>query len=64
MTQLFAYEVPLYMALLGPALLAGTWSISGISLFYHQHPALILVNIPALLVSARHRAGKAGARAV
>ncbi len=58
MTQLFAYEVPLYMALLGPALLAGTWSISGISLFYHQHPALILVNIPALLVSFVTAQGK------
>jgi NADH-quinone oxidoreductase subunit H len=58
MTQLFAYEVPLYMALLGPALLAGTWSISGISLFYHQHPALLLVNIPALLVSIVTAQGK------
>ncbi len=58
MTQLFAYEVPLYMALLGPALLAGSWSISGISLFYHQHPALLLVNIPALLVSLVTAQGK------
>jgi len=58
MTQLFAYEVPLYMALLGPALLAGTWSISGISQFYHQHPALILVNLPALAVSLITAQGK------
>ncbi len=58
MTQLFAYEVPLYMALLGPALLAGTWSISGITLFYHQHPALLLVNIPALVVSLITAQGK------
>ena len=50
MTQLFAYEVPFYMSLLGPALLAGTWSISGISQFYHDNPLLILVNLPALLV--------------
>ena len=28
LTQLFAYEVPLFMAILGPALLAGTWSLS------------------------------------
>ncbi len=58
MTQLFAYEVPLYMALLGPALLAGTWSISGITQFYHQHPALLLVNIPAFLVSIITAQGK------
>ena len=58
MTQLFAYEVPLYMALLGPALLAGSWSISDISLFYHQHPALILVNIPAFIVSLITAQGK------
>ena len=58
MTQLFAYEVPLYMALLGPALLAGSWSISDISLFYHQHPALILVNIPAFFVSLITAQGK------
>ncbi len=58
MTQLFAYEVPLYMALLGPALLAGTWSISGITQFYHQHPALLLVNIPAFCVSLITAQGK------
>ena len=58
MTQLFAYEVPLYMALLGPALLAGSWSISDITLFYHQHPALILVNLPGLAVSLITAQGK------
>jgi len=29
-TQLFLYEVPFFLAMLGPALAAGTWSISGI----------------------------------
>ena len=29
-TQLFIYEVPFYLAMLAPALMAGTWSISGI----------------------------------
>ena len=37
-TQLFAYEVPLFMALLGPALLAGSWSISEIAMFYYKNP--------------------------
>ena len=58
MTQLFAYEVPFYMALLGPAILAGTWSISGIVAFYHAHPLLLLVNIPGLLVSLFSAQGK------
>ncbi len=58
MTQLFAYEVPFYMALLGPALLAGTWSISGMAVFYHENPWLILVNLPGLLVSIFAAQGK------
>jgi len=58
MTQLFAYEVPFYMALLGPAILAGTWSISGISEFYHQNPWLILFNLPGLVVSVFSAQGK------
>jgi NADH-quinone oxidoreductase subunit H len=30
-TQLFVYEVPLFVALLGPAIAAGTWSVSGVA---------------------------------
>jgi NADH-quinone oxidoreductase subunit H len=37
-TQLFAYEVPLFLALLSPALLADSWSISGIAAYYQAHP--------------------------
>lgn len=51
LTQMFAYEVPLFMAFLSPAILAGTWSISGISAFYAAHPLFTLINIPAFLVS-------------
>ena len=58
MTQLFAYEVPLYMCLLGPALLANTWSISGIAAFYQQHPALALFNLPGLFVAIFAAQGK------
>ena len=58
MTQLFAYEVPFYMALLGPAVLAGTWSLSGISEFYHAHPWLLLANIPGLIVCVFAAQGK------
>jgi NADH-quinone oxidoreductase subunit H len=45
LTQLFAYEVPLLLAILGPALLAGNWSLSGINQFFLVHPQLMLVNI-------------------
>lgn len=58
MTQLFAYEVPMYMALLGPALLAGTWSVSGITAFYHTHPLLSLLNLPGLFVAIVAAQGK------
>ena len=57
-TQLFAYEVPMYMALLGPALLANTWSISGITAFYHAHPLLSLLNLPGLFVAVVAAQGK------
>ncbi len=45
LTQLFAYEVPLLLSLLGPALLSGSWSLSGISQFFVENPAMLPVNI-------------------
>jgi NADH-quinone oxidoreductase subunit H len=54
LTQLFASEVPLFMAILGPAVLAGNaseWSLSGISAFYSLHPLYILINLPAFIVA-------------
>jgi NADH-quinone oxidoreductase subunit H len=57
-TQLFAYEVPLFMSLLGPAILAGSWSVSGIAEFYSQNPWLALVNIPGFIVAIIAMQGK------
>jgi NADH-quinone oxidoreductase subunit H len=51
LTQLFAYEVPLLLSLLGPGLLAGTWSVSGINVFFLHHPELLAVNIIGFLVA-------------
>jgi len=51
LTQMFAYEVPMFLALLAPTLLSGTWSISGNTAYYAAHPAQVLVNLPALLVT-------------
>ena len=44
-TQLFAYEIPLFIALLAPSLLANTWSISGMARYYSAHPWLWPVNL-------------------
>ena len=57
-TQLFSYEVPLFMALLTPALLANTWSLSGITQYYAAHPLYILINIPAFIVAVIACQGK------
>ena len=37
LTQLFAYEAPFLLALLGPAIVAGSWSIKDISTFAESH---------------------------
>lgn len=37
LTQLFSYEAPFMLALLGPALVAGSWQISTINAFTSQH---------------------------
>lgn len=42
-TQLFSYEVPYFLALLAPALLLGTWSISKLINYQVNHFWLILV---------------------
>lgn len=51
LTQLFAYEVPLLIALMGPALLSGTWSISEITAFFVKNPSLLVVNTIGFLVA-------------
>ncbi len=57
-TQLFAYEVPLFMGILAPALLADTWSLGDISKFYSAHPWLWLCNIIGFVVSLIALLGK------
>lgn len=42
-TQLFAYEVPFFLALLGPAIIANSWSIIDIVSFQSNHFWLILI---------------------
>jgi NADH-quinone oxidoreductase subunit H len=59
-TQLFAYEVPLFLSVLGPALLAGTWSLKGIATFYSspEHWYLTLFNVIGFGVSLIAMLGK------
>jgi NADH-quinone oxidoreductase subunit H len=57
-TQLFAYEIPLLLAILAPAMLAGTWSISEISAFYSVHPHLALLNTGGFVVAVVALLGK------
>lgn len=44
-TQLFAYEIPLFTSLLAPAILANTWSLSGIAAYYAAHPWYMFFNL-------------------
>jgi len=50
LTQLFAYEVPLLMSVMGPAILSGSWSLSGIAAFYAANPAFSLLSLIGLAV--------------
>ena len=56
--QMFAYEIPLFLALLAPALLANTWSLSEMAQFYGDHPAYAAFNVVALVVALVALLGK------
>lgn len=51
LTMLFAYEVPLFLAVLSPAVLAGSWRLAEIAAFYQTKPLLILPNLLGFLVA-------------
>ena len=51
LTQLFAYEVPLFLSILASALLADTWSLSGMVTFYSHHLGYWFCNIIGFVVS-------------
>jgi len=57
-TQLFAYEVPLFLVILAPGILAGTWSLSGMAEFYSQNPLLCLTNVVGFFVALIALQGK------
>lgn len=56
--QLFAYEVPLFMSILASALLADTWSLRDMAVFYTRHPYYFLFNLIGFGVSLVALLGK------
>lgn len=58
LTQLFAYEVPLFMGILSSALLADTWSLQGMAEFYTAHPWFWMFNLLGFGVSLVSLLGK------
>lgn len=58
LTQLFAYEVPLMLALIGPAILAGSWSLTEISAFFAAKPYLIPTQLLGFLAGIVALQGK------
>ncbi|MGZ5488862.1 MAG: complex I subunit 1 family protein, partial [Candidatus Aminicenantales bacterium] len=51
LTMLFGYEVPLFRAVLSPAILANSWRLAEIAAFYQAKPLLLLVNVLGFLVA-------------
>jgi len=51
LTMLFGYEVPLFLAVLSPAIMAGSWRLAEIAAFFQHKPLLILPNLIGFVVS-------------
>ena len=49
--MLFGYEIPLLLALLSPAVLAGSWRILEIATFFQNKPLLLLVNVIGFFIA-------------
>jgi len=51
LTMLFGYEVPLFMAVLSPAILANSWRLVEIAAFYQKKPWLMLANLLGFVIA-------------
>ena len=58
LTQLFSYEVLLFLGILSPMVLADTWSLSDSAVYYNSHPALMLINLIGFFISLIALLGK------
>ena len=45
LTLLFSYEVPLFLALLSPAVMAGSWRLAEIAAYFQDHPFHVLITM-------------------
>ncbi len=57
-TQFLSYEVPLLLAVLTPAVMAGSWSIGEIVAFQQEHPWTMAVQLVALAIGLLALQGK------
>lgn len=51
LTMFFGYEVPLFLAVLSPAILADSWRLAEIAAFYQAKPLLLLTNLLGFIVA-------------
>ena len=58
LTQLFSYEAPFLLALLGPAILAGSWNIGQINAFSQNHLWMIVIQPVGFVVALVGLMGK------
>jgi NADH-quinone oxidoreductase subunit H len=58
LTQLFSYEAPFLLALLGPAIMAGSWQISEINVYAQQHIWMIVPQFIGFVVALIGLMGK------
>ncbi len=58
LTQLFSYEAPFLLALLGPAIAAGTWKISSINMFASDNMWLVIAQPIGFVVALVGLMGK------
>ena len=58
LTQLFSYEAPFLLALLGPAILAGSWQITDIDFYAQQNTWMVVTQPIGFLVALVGLMGK------
>jgi NADH-quinone oxidoreductase subunit H len=58
LTQMFSYEAPFLLSLLGPAIIAGTWQIDKIALYAQTHTWILLTQPIGFVISLIGLMGK------
>ena len=58
LTQLFSYEAPFMLAMLGPAIMTGSWQIGEINMYIHAHPWMALMQPVGFVIAIIGLMGK------